>query len=408
MAMDRFRVIGSVDNFDGEQSLDEWIQMVERAAEFAGWNEDQTYKAALFRLRGEAGEYAEQLRDEGKITTWKNLKEAMKERFNTAGKEQWHQYLLNTATQGSKTVHEWAQTVRKLSLLALGSSGVMTSDPDMPALEEEEAARTEPGGVSSANAEEKMARKIASAAQSEGKRKLLDYMRKSNFVRGLRSSLRQMVWRKKCVTFDEAVQAAAEEEAVEASHREEEVLSCYKKDIPTITGQGLVEQIVAALEIREEAKKKNQETTNEGGNQKREGARSDRSRPEESQAGSEDAGEIGNQGAEGMYDRAQQQRNQFSYRGGGNQQRQYNARQYGTQLPLPRNQHSNQGPGRRQEWVRNGWRAEQGQAWRGYDNRPVGHYRSIVCFACGETGHIARQCPRFSVGHQGNGYSRLQ
>ena len=38
---------------------------------------------------------------------------------------------------------------------------------------------------------------------------------------------------------------------MEASHREEEVLSCYKGDLPDITSQGLVEKIVAALEIRD-------------------------------------------------------------------------------------------------------------------------------------------------------------
>ena len=122
--MERYRVIGSVDNFDGQQDLGEWIQMVDRAAEFAGWTPEQSFKAAMFRLRGEAGEYTEQLRDEGKVTTWEGLKEALKERYNTVGKEQWHQYLLNTTTQRGKSVQEWAQTVQKLSLLALGSEGL--------------------------------------------------------------------------------------------------------------------------------------------------------------------------------------------------------------------------------------------------------------------------------------------
>ena len=118
--MERYRIIGSVDNFDGEQNLEEWIQMVGRATDFAGWTEEQTFKAALFRLRGETGEHVEQLRSEEKIKTWKELQDVLKERFQTTGKEQWHQYLLNTGTQGSRTVQEWAQTFRKLSLLALG------------------------------------------------------------------------------------------------------------------------------------------------------------------------------------------------------------------------------------------------------------------------------------------------
>ena len=74
VTMERFRVIGSVDNFDGQQNLDEWVLMIERAAEFAGWATDQSFKAAMFRLRGEAGDYAEQLKDEGKLTTWKGCK----------------------------------------------------------------------------------------------------------------------------------------------------------------------------------------------------------------------------------------------------------------------------------------------------------------------------------------------
>ena len=36
--------------------------MVERAAKFAGgWTDDHAFKAALFRLRGEASEHIEQL-----------------------------------------------------------------------------------------------------------------------------------------------------------------------------------------------------------------------------------------------------------------------------------------------------------------------------------------------------------
>ncbi|KAF0308653.1 hypothetical protein FJT64_020149 [Amphibalanus amphitrite] len=86
--MERSRMIGSVDNFDGQQNLQEWIQMVNRAAEFAGWTDDATFKAAMFRLRGEAGEHAEQLKSEGKITSWPELQVALKDRFETAGKEQ--------------------------------------------------------------------------------------------------------------------------------------------------------------------------------------------------------------------------------------------------------------------------------------------------------------------------------
>ena len=228
-------MIGSVDNFDGQQNLHEWIQMMGRAAEFAGWTEEATFKAAMFRLRGEAGEHAEQLKSEGKLKTWKELQEALKDRFETAGKEQWYQYLLNTGTQGSKTVQEWAQTVRKLSLRALGSDKQEVKREGESNPEEEQAAET---------------------ARKDARKSLLEYTRRTNFVRGLRSRLRKEVWRRKCQTFDEAVKAAAEEEAVEANYREEKVFSCYKGESPELATTGLVEKIIAALDLREERKAK--------------------------------------------------------------------------------------------------------------------------------------------------------
>ena len=253
--MERFRVIGSVDLFDGQQNLEEWLLMMDRASEFAGWTPDQVYKAALFRLRGEAGEYAEQLRNEGKIKTWEELKKALKERYNTAGKELWHHYLLNTATQGGSTVQEWAQTVRKLSLLALGSEGLE--------VKQEQEGNQRGGEIEGGQGGGEAVAGNANAMEAEARKKLLGFMRKSNFVRGLRSSLRQAVWRSKSTTFDEAVQAAAEEEAVESSNREEEVLSCYKRDLPRLAQPGLVDQIVAALEVRDEMKRKGRETAKE-------------------------------------------------------------------------------------------------------------------------------------------------
>ena len=394
--MERYRVIGSVDNFDGQQDLDEWIQMIERAAEFAGWGADHSFKAALFRLRGEAGEYAEQLREEGKITSWKDLKEALKERFNTAGKEQWHQYLLNTATQGSKTVHEWAQTVRKISLLAVGDEG----KPPAPAAEEE-------GAVGGGGASER----IAGAAQNEGRKKLLDYMRKSNFVRGLRSSLRQMVWRKKCSTFDEAVRAAAEEETVEASHREGEVLSCYRRDIPDLTGTALVEQIVAALETREEAKQKKQEKAQI--QEELTGGTATKMQPGHVQGfstGSDDPSNIQNGQQYGMFPTTRQAPIQQYYHGPapGRIFQEQNVQRYGEQLPLPRAVYPRPGNGRRQEWARSGWRGAPAPARRGVLPPGVDQYGNPVCFFCQERGHFKRECPQLTSQQPGNESRRLQ
>ena len=101
-------MVGNIDSFDGQQNLEEWIRMVERTAAFTGWSEDNTFKAALFRLRGEASEHIEQLRDEGHITSWEDTKRALRARYETSGREQFYQHLINTGTQGNKTVQEWA------------------------------------------------------------------------------------------------------------------------------------------------------------------------------------------------------------------------------------------------------------------------------------------------------------
>ena len=359
------RVIGSVDNFDGQQNLDEWIQMVGRAAEFAGWTEEATFKAAMFRLRGEAGEHAEQLKTEGKLKTWKELQEVLRDRFETAGKEQWYQYLLNTGTQGSKTVQEWAQTVRKLSLKALGpeATTVKREEGDPPQNQEQE--------------------REAEAKKKEGRKNLLDYTRRTNFVRGLRSSLRQQVWRKKCKNFDDAVKAAAEEEVVEASHREEEVLSCYKKEVPDLATSGLVERIVAALELREEAKKNLPKVTQEdtdGGERSPKDKKEKSTRKMRPQT-TDDEGDD-----EGVYQ---------GHRGGLYPPA---GRRYEDQLPLPRQARGGEWGERRYDQGRPEVRDGR------YGARPQ-HNR---CYNCDRIGHYARNCRINVRPQQGNGFRRPQ
>ena len=36
-SMDKLRMVGNIDTYDGQQNLEEWTRMVERAATFAGW-----------------------------------------------------------------------------------------------------------------------------------------------------------------------------------------------------------------------------------------------------------------------------------------------------------------------------------------------------------------------------------
>ena len=374
-------MIGSVDNFDGQQNLREWIQMVGRAAEFAGWSEEATFKAALFRLRGEAGELAEQLREEGKLKTWKELQETLKDRFETAGKEQWHQYLLNTGTQGSKTVQEWAQTVRKLSLLALASED-----------------RIKEEGAVSQNAEEAQA---AETARKEAKKKLLDYERRNNFVRGLRSSLRQMVWRKKCKTFDEAVKAAAEEEVVEASHREEKVLSCIKMESPELATAGLVDKIVAALELREEARsEKSQkiETKDVKKPYKPKPSRREAIGPSDEEDEEGDEEERPGRNYASPPNRSRQMEQRGFYR---------NSPRYGDQLPLPRPFRNGRNSDERGEWRRS--EPRDGRRASSYDHQArQERARALnLCFNCHQPGHLARECFANSRPQPGNGYRRL-
>ena len=390
--MERYRIIGSVDNFDGQQNLEEWIQMVGRAADFAGWTEEQTFKAALFRLRGEAGEHVEQLRSEDKIKTWKELQDVLKERFQTTGKEQWHQYLLNTGTQGSKTVQEWAQTVRKLSLLALG--------PERKGIEEREEEEGQ-GEQEQAKAEE--------MKKKEARKGLLDYMRKSNFVRGLRSNLRQMVWRKKCATFDEAVQAAAEEEAVEASHREEEVLSCYKGDLPDITSQGLVEKIVAALEIRDGKKEDGDRSSRKDAPKGAKKGAPGRYRTRETRREPSPVSDREYDDEDGEEDEYPERRNQRNHhrmatspfrRGPGGR----GTQRYSDQLPLPR-------PAPRtidsQEWNRRDRRDEGTRTAGGIGRGHRSYNLPGVCFNCHQPCHYRRECPHPQEPQPGNGYRRL-
>lgn len=355
-------MVGNIDSFDGQQNLEEWIRMVERTAAFTGWSEDNTFKAALFRLRGEASEHIEQLRAEGHITSWEDTKRALRSRYETSGREQFYQHLLNTGTQGNKTVQEWAQVVRKLSLKALGASSIKTD------------------GTTSEGTDISPEQVRQHAAEEAANKAVLNFMRKTNFIRGLRSSLRQAVWRKKCDTFDEAVTAAAEEEAVEMALKEEEVLACYQgqPNDPSITP--LVNSIVAALEAREATKEAQQSRQHETETRYR---HQDAQQVERGRryAGPSKRGQHMDYAREGRH-----------------------SANYDDQLPLPTNraQHHYEEV---QDW-RNQRPAHQGRSYdRSWFERERTDRTEGRCYYCHRQGHFKSHCPaRMS----GNGPRRLK
>ena len=167
-----------------------------------------------------------------KVKNWEETKQVLHARFETNGKEQMYQHLRNMGTQGNKAVQEWAQLMPSLSLRALEASGSgIKNEP-----------RTEGTGTR------------APAEEKEGTKTGLNYMRKTNFIRGLCKNLLQEVWRRKYQTFEEAIEMATAEEALEVTNWEEEVRSGFQGDPRGQTTGDLNEGLLAALDARDEVK----------------------------------------------------------------------------------------------------------------------------------------------------------
>ena len=233
--------------FSGTQNIVDWIDTVERAGSFAKWNDDELRRVARLRIRGEASEYIGHLELEDKATTWTSLKKVLKDRYDSKGQEQLNQYLLSTSQQGEKTVQEWAQVVRKLSLKSLSDldrepnlqnehhRATVTGDEavDDRRAECEHAGESDQSNGSQGTSVTDLAMTKAAEEHAEEmkrlrKRKerlLLDHTRRVNFVRGLKPDLRRAVLKSGCTTFDEAVEVAQREENLDIAVGQEELLN---------------------------------------------------------------------------------------------------------------------------------------------------------------------------------------
>ena len=216
--------------FSGSQNVADWIDTVERAGSFAKWNDEDLRKVARLRIRGEASEYIGHLELEDKAATWTALKKSLVDRYGSKGQEQLNQYLLSTSQQGSKTVQEWAQVVRKLSLNSLSdidrepyieAGGIAEADETIAeegrnsdqGSEENRPAGSQNDSITSVRTKEEQEHlEEMKRLRKRKERLLLDHMRRVNFVRGLKPDLRRAVLQRGCITFDEAVEAAQREE----------------------------------------------------------------------------------------------------------------------------------------------------------------------------------------------------
>ena len=203
-------------------------------------------------------------------------------------------------------------------------------------------------------------------------------MRKTHFIRGLRKGLRQEVWRKKCKTFEEAVEVATAEEEMEMANKEEEVLSCFKGTPGAESTEALITGLVAALDAREAAKT-TEKTQPE-----------DRAQPTKYGAAMQPDTEAAQM----------KEKNPFRNKSFGGQ----NLNQ---QLPLPRpgyRERPSSNPGR--------WGPPPPWAYQRYPVPPPTGYgqrdRDLhLCFYCHQPGHIKRFCPHLKPSQSGNGPRRL-
>lgn len=237
-----------VATYDGRTNILDWLYSLERARDFARWDNEKLRKLVLMRLTGEAAEFVQHLELEGKAKDWEDLKQALTKRFKTQERVQHQQYLLNTGTQGGKSVQEWAQEVRKLSLAALADHSTEGASEGENMVGSEEATASHLSPPPGAEAHRGRVTTLP--------RDLLDFIRKTNFIRGLREALRDAVWRRKCKSFDEAVEAAIEEEEFESSRKSYPSNDVLVSSIAQGPDIKLLDTIVTVLEARERQKQR--------------------------------------------------------------------------------------------------------------------------------------------------------
>ena len=425
--MEKF-IFHELPHFSGSQNVLDWIDHIERAGAFAKWNDEDVRKVARLRIRGEASEFVRHLELEDKAGTWKSLKKLLTERYESKGQEQLNQYLLSTSQQGGKTVQEWAQVVRKLSLYSLSdldrephleTEPTSTSVADDTVGDEGREVDVNDGDGAGRNsrqpgADEEHAEEMHRLRKRK-ERLLLDHMRRVNFVRGLKPDLRRAVLEKGCSTFDDAVKAAQKEENLNIAVGQEELLNsmCAQPDAArNHSVNDVAVAVVQLLEQRERAR---------DGARGREDTRGGRTipLPNDNRRQSDQRHQTDRYyGDQGRY---RSDRNQHR----GNQDR--GDRHYAEQGRYKNDRH--QYPGNQDRASdRDFQQSQRNPRWQpSYRSRQQGRQRSYspeetqrerylqrmddihrgACFSCHQTGHLVRDCGLQGQQQQGNGYGRF-
>ena len=405
--------------FSGTQNVVEWIDTVERVSSFGKWNDEELRKVARLKIRGGASEFVSHLELEDKANTWTALKKLLVDRYGSKGQEQLNQYLLSTSQQRDKTVQEWAQVVRKLSLnsltdldrepyLEMEQHGTDTAnqtvvderrvDPnnDGEGIGPDASQTTSITGLAmnkeiQRNHEEEMKK-----LRKRKERLLLDHMRRVNFVRGLRPDLRRAVLQRGCITFDKAVEAAQREENLNMAVGQEELLNSMCVQGEVRKNPDVKDVAIAVVQMLDEREKDRTTRIQEDRSSRPTIPLPEISRHRETQGcGASDnfSPELRELDHYRSPNRRSYRQDEYSrYNGGGRRQQQYNTKPFYDGSYQPSRRDTSQRPAyypahRRHE----NYRLSQA-ARRGLHLQKRADMDRNACFYCHQQGHIIKHC----------------